>query len=114
MKLLNCFLASLAVTFFATATFSQGLQSLSTGKAVVYFTRISAYGFSTSFEFFHNDQYIGAFKGKNYMCYECDLGEQLFWASTENKEFLTADLKEGYIRCHCRCDYWCMESSCWT
>jgi hypothetical protein len=41
------------------------------------------------------DKFIGAFKKKNYMRYECDPGEHLFWASSENKEFLTVDLKEG-------------------
>jgi len=34
-------------------------------------------------------------KGKDYIRYECDPGENLFWASSENKEFLSADLKAG-------------------
>ncbi len=29
------------------------------------------------------------------MRYECDPGEQLFWVSSEDKEFVTSDLKEG-------------------
>jgi hypothetical protein len=29
------------------------------------------------------------------MRYECEPGKQLFWASSENKEFVTADLVEG-------------------
>lgn len=75
--------------------FAQGFQPPAEGKAVVYFTRVSIYGGTTSFEYFHGDKYIGIFKGKNYMRYECDPGEQLFWISSENKEFITADLKEG-------------------
>lgn len=74
---------------------AQGFQPPEPGKAVVYFTRVSSYGGSTSFEYFHNDQYIGIFKGKNYMRYELDAGEQLLWISSENKEFVTCDLKEG-------------------
>ena len=31
------------------------------------------------------------------MRYEVDPGEHLFWASSENKEFVTADLAEGGI-----------------
>ena len=31
----------------------------------------------------------------NYLRYECNPGENLFWASSENKEFITADLKAG-------------------
>jgi hypothetical protein len=78
-----------------TTIFAQGFKPPSPGKAVVYFCRVSAYGFAVSFEYFHNDKYIGIAKGSNYIRYECDPGEQLFWVSTENKEFVTADLKEG-------------------
>ncbi len=74
---------------------SQGFQAPADGKAVVYFTRVTVYGKPTSFEFFHQDQYIGVFKGSQYMRYECDPGTQLFWASSENKEFITAELEAG-------------------
>ena len=74
---------------------AQGFTPPSEGKAVVYFTRVSSMGFAVSFEYFHNDKYIGIFKGKNYLRYECDPGTQLFWASSENKEFVTAELNEG-------------------
>jgi len=74
---------------------AQGFTPPTEGKAVVYFVRISDYGFAISFEFFHNDKFIGIFKGKNYMRYELDPGEQLLWASSENKEFVTSELKAG-------------------
>jgi hypothetical protein len=76
-------------------SFAKGFQPPSKGKAVVYFTRVTKYAAVTSFEYFHKDKYIGVFKGQNYMRYECDPGQNLFWVSTENKEFITADLKEG-------------------
>ena len=75
--------------------FSQGFQPPAPGKAVVYFARVTKFGYAVSFEFFHQDKYIGAFKGKNYLRYECDPGQQLLWASSENKEFITCDLKAG-------------------
>jgi hypothetical protein len=91
--------ALILIIFFGLAGFSsllaQGFVPPAEGKAVVYFTRVSAYGGGTSFEYFHNDRYIGVFKGKNYMRYELDPGEQLLWISSENKEFITADLQEG-------------------
>jgi hypothetical protein len=74
---------------------AQGFEPPQPGKAVVYFVRPSKSSMLTSFEYFHNDQYIGIFKGKNYMRYECDPGANLFWVSSENKEFVTADLAEG-------------------
>lgn len=71
---------------------SQGFQPPANGKAVVYFAPLKKAG---GFEFFHNDKYIGFVKGKNYLRYECDPGENLFWASSENKEFVECDLKAG-------------------
>jgi hypothetical protein len=92
----------LVITFFVIiaavdTVFAQGFQPPTEGKAVVYFTRVTLYGKPVEFEFFHQDKYIGAFKGDEYIRYECDPGTQLFWASSENKEFLTAELEEGKI-----------------
>ncbi|MCD4729820.1 MAG: hypothetical protein K8R74_04410 [Bacteroidales bacterium] len=78
-----------------SSLFAQGFQPPAEGKSVVYFVRVSGYGGGASFEFFHQDKYIGVFKKKNYMRYECDPGEQLLWASSENKEFITSNLKAG-------------------
>jgi hypothetical protein len=78
-----------------SSTFAQGFQPPAEGKAVVYFVRVTSMGFAISFEYFHQDKYIGVAKGKNYIRYECDPGAQLFWVSTENKEFVTADLQAG-------------------
>ncbi len=95
MKTKQFAILSFSLFIWVSSIFAQGFQPPSTGKAVVYFVRVSSWGGGTTFEFFHNDKYIGAFKGKNYMSYECTPGENLFWASSENKEFLTADLKAG-------------------
>ena len=74
---------------------AQGFQPPSPGKAVIYFTRVTAAGFAISFDFYHNDKYIGNFAGKNYLRYESEPGQHLFWASSENHEFMTAELKAG-------------------
>ncbi len=86
---------ALAFVFTVRSASSQGFQPPAEGKAAIYIVRISSYGFAISFEYFHNDKYIGAFKGKNYMRYECDPGQQLIWISSENKEFVECDLKAG-------------------
>jgi hypothetical protein len=92
-KALLLFMAALIIGF--SSAYAQGFKAPAEGKAVVYFCRVTMYGAPTSFEFFHNDKYIGIFNKKNYMRYELDPGEQLLWASSENKEFVTADLKAG-------------------
>ena len=94
MKKLLLLTVLLSLTAVYTAK-SQGFQAPADGKAVVYFARVTVYGKPTAFEFFHQDKYIGAFKGSQYMRYECDPGTQLFWASSENKEFITAELEAG-------------------
>ena len=94
MKKLFFMTILLALTGIYTVS-AQGFQPPAEGKAVVYFVRVTVYGKPTAFEFFHQDKYIGAFKGDQYMRYECDSGEQLFWASSENKEFVTAELEAG-------------------
>lgn len=71
----------------------QGFQAPAEGKAVIYF--VQTLNGIIVWEFFHQDRYIGEFKGKNYLRYECDPGLNLFWVSSENKEFITADLQEG-------------------
>lgn len=88
-------LVILLLIFCAGITSGQGFTPPAEGKAVVYFARVSSYGYAITFEFFHQDKYIGAFKKANYLRYECEPGEQLFWASSENKEFLTSELKPG-------------------
>jgi len=95
MKKLRIFFTAFLVAAFTLPAFSQGFNPPSEGKAVVYFVRVSGWAGASTFEFFHQDKFIGSLKGKSYLRYECDPGKNLFWASTENKEFLTADLKAG-------------------
>jgi hypothetical protein len=95
MKKIKLLLFALIVILFTTPMFSQGFTPPANSNAVVYFVRVSSYGGAVSFEYFHNKEFIGKFKGKNYMRYECPEGEQLLWASSEDKEFLKCDLKAG-------------------
>ena len=76
---------------------AQGLKAPAPGKAVIYFVRVTGAGAAIPFDFYHNDKAIGHFAGRNYMRYETEPGAHLFWASSENHEFLTADLTEGKI-----------------
>ena len=95
MKAKIAFIVLFSIIIGFSNVYSQGFTPPEEGKSVVYFVRVSTYGFAISFEFFDNDKFIGAFKGKNYLRYECDPGEHLLWASSENKEFITADLQEN-------------------
>lgn len=85
----------LVLVCISSQIFSQGFTPPEEGNAVIYIVRVTKWGGSTSFEYFHNENFIGIFKGKNYMRYECPAGEHLIWASSENKEFLRCDLAAG-------------------
>lgn len=74
---------------------AQGFTPPAEGNAVIYFVRVSNFGGAASFEYFRDDRFIGIFKGKNYMRYECPPGKSLFWVSSEDKEFLDCDLEAG-------------------
>ena len=95
MKKIKSLLFVLVVFSISTPLLSQGFTPPVDSNAVVYFVRVSSYGGSTSFEYFHNEKFIGIFKGKNYMRYECPEGEHLLWASSEDKEFLRCSFKAG-------------------
>jgi hypothetical protein len=83
---------TVAFLLISSSLLAQGFQPPTEGKAVIYFVHIKK---TQKIEYFHQDKYIGIFKGKNYMRVECDPGDQLFWASEENKEFVICNLKEG-------------------
>ena len=73
------------------------LRKPSQGKAVVYFVRASDLGFAINFSYFDSATFIGIASGKNYFRYECDPGWHLFWARSENKAYVEAELEEGKI-----------------
>ncbi len=95
MKNIKSFLLILIALCLSPTVRSQGFTPPADSNAVVYFVRVSNYGKGVSFEYFHNQKFIGIFKGKNYLRYECPAGENLLWASSEDKEFLNCNFKAG-------------------
>jgi len=91
---ISCLLVLMSLFSIAPAM-AKGFTPPAKGNVVVYFTRVTNWGGATSFEFFHNKEFIGIFKGKNYMRYEVKAGKHLFWVSSENKHFVKANLKAG-------------------
>lgn len=73
------------------------IESISKDKSIVYFTRASGLGALINFTYFDGEKAIGKFNGSKYMRYECNSGQHLFWARSENKSFIEADLKAGEI-----------------
>jgi len=64
-------------------------------KADVYFIRNEFYGSFFSFNFFHNNEFVGKLRGLSYLKYECSPGSQLFWAVAGNEDFLELNVEAG-------------------
>lgn len=77
--------------------YSQEIAPAPEGKAVVYFVRPSALGFAINFIYFDSATLIGRFNGPKYIRYECDPGKHIFWARSENKDFIDAEVEAGKI-----------------
>ena len=67
------------------------------GKSVIYLLRTTGLGSLMNFRFFEEDTYLGKFNGKNYLRYECEPGEHLFWVKAENIDVLKTNLAADRI-----------------
>lgn len=66
-------------------------------KSVVYFIRTSVLGFAINFTYFDSAHAIGKYHAPYYLRYTCEPGHHLFWARSENNDFLEAELLPGKI-----------------
>lgn len=80
-----------------TAVVAQVLKTPSEGKALVYFVRPSGLGALINFKYFDGEKYLGKFSAGKYLAYECDPGSHLFWAKSENMDFVEAELEAGKV-----------------
>lgn len=87
----------LPVVFLATYSNAQVTHEVPEGKSIVYIMRPSALGLVINFSFYDGDQIIGKFNGRKYLRYECEPGRHIFWARSENRSFVEAELLEGKI-----------------
>ena len=95
MKIKILLIILVSIFYSNSSLFPQGFLPPPKGKAVVYFVR-NKYYYGIPISYIHNNNYIGELKGRDYLRYECDTGEQLFWTYTIHKPlFIRAELKEG-------------------
>jgi len=92
----------IAVLFLMNSLFCMGqekpvIPAAPEDKAVVYFVRTSSLGAAINFTYFDSSTLIGRSNGTNFIRYECSPGHHLFWARSENKDFLEAELEAGKI-----------------
>ncbi|WGD35592.1 hypothetical protein [Olleya sp. YS] len=72
---------------------SQVLEKPTEGKSLVYIMRSNNLGAGLNFRVYDKDKFLGALPSGAYFIYECDPGEHLFWAASENRDFVEANLE---------------------
>jgi len=97
MNSLKIFSALISIFALTLTLNAQTIEPAPEDKAVVYFVRTSALGALINFTYFDGEKVIGKFNGPKYMRYECQPGEHLFWARSENKSFVKANVEAGKI-----------------
>lgn len=88
------------VIFVSCMVFSaagQNIEPAPADKAVIYFVRPSSLGFAINFSYFDSTKLIGKFNGPAYIRYTCNPGKHLFWARSENRDFVEAEVEAGRI-----------------
>ncbi|MEM6771871.1 MAG: hypothetical protein AAF597_14920, partial [Bacteroidota bacterium] len=90
-------IVTLFFCYLSLTLFAQGVDPAPADKAVVYFVRTSGLGAALNFHHYDGDQLIGKFNAGKYLRYECEPGEHVFWARSENRSFVEADLAPGGI-----------------
>jgi hypothetical protein len=86
---------TVACVLIGMLAFTQEFKKPSEGKSLVYFVRTKGTGSLINFQFFDGDKFLGKMNGANYFIYECEPGNHVFWATSENKDFIQGELMEG-------------------
>ena len=92
-------LKTLFLLILSTTSYTQEqiIEAAPVDKSVVYFMRPSISGIVINFTYYDDSKIIAKFDGRRYFRYECDPGERTFWAKSENRSYLKANLKAGKI-----------------
>lgn len=74
----------------------QPFQKPREGKALVYLIRSGA-GAIVNFRTYKDDKFLGVLGSEEYQIVECEPGEHLFWAVSENRDYVEANLEANKV-----------------
>jgi hypothetical protein len=83
-------------TVFAQKVTTQAIDKPSEGKSLVYILKTGA-GMLVNFRIYDKDIFLGAVSSGNYLVYECEPGQHLFWAGAENRDYVEANLESNAV-----------------
>lgn len=75
---------------------TQPIDKPAEGKSLVYFVRSGA-GYLLNFRIYDKDKFLGSISGSKYLVYECNPGEHTFWAASENRDYVDANLEPNSV-----------------
>ncbi|ASK30777.1 hypothetical protein CEY12_11930 [Chryseobacterium sp. T16E-39] len=83
-------------TVFSQKVTTQAIDKPSEGKSLVYILKTGA-GFLINFRVYDKDVFLGSIASGKYLVYECEPGQHLFWASSENRDYVEANLEPNSV-----------------
>ncbi|HEV8642485.1 MAG TPA: DUF2846 domain-containing protein [Methylomirabilota bacterium] len=89
--------AGIALAGCATGAPFRKIETIPSGKAVIYIYRPSALGPAVQYDVKRGDTVITTMKAQGYYPYITDPGEVELWAETESKASVTLDVKPGEV-----------------
>ena len=75
---------------------TQAIDKPTEGKSLVYILKTGA-GAMLNFRIYDKDIFLGPLSGYNYLVYECEPGPHVFWAASENRDYVEADLQPNGV-----------------
>ena len=81
--------------FFTTlnTVIAQTLKAPEDGMSMVYIMRSNNLGDGLNFRVYDKDVFLGALPPRTYYTYQCKPGNHLFWAASENRDYVEATLE---------------------
>ena len=76
---------------------NQELQKPKEGKSLVYFIRSNSTEFTLNFRVYDKDKFLYALPFQEYLVYECEPGSHVFWAASDNRDYVDADLEANKV-----------------
>lgn len=94
-KIILVLLLSLPLGIYAQDSATDELEFVkpSEGKSMVYIARRSIVAFLIKFSIYDGDTFLGKLGADRYFAYECDPGEHVFVAKSENTSYIEANLE---------------------
>jgi hypothetical protein len=98
-KLFSLLFLISTLSLFSQNVYKSGVQAFqkpNEGKALVYIIKSGA-GALLNFRVYKDDKFLGAISSSKYLIIECDPGNHMFWAASENRDFIETTLQANKV-----------------